>query len=303
MRFAAPTTVDGVLDEIEANGAEPIAGGTDLVVAVRAGKRTLPEALVAIDAVEELRQLERRDDGGLRIGATVSHETLYGSPLVRKGWSAISDGSALVGSAATRSTGTIGGNIANASPAMDTGAPLSVLGAEVVLRGSAGERRLAVDEIFLGPGRSAVEPNELLVAVEFPPPAERAASSYVRLEYRQAMEIAVVGAAAWVRLADGGEHIADARLALSAVAPTIVRAEAAERLLRGSSHDFASLQRAADTAAEAASPIGDNRASAEYRLALVPVIARRALEAAVTRARGGEVAVPASRGYQRPEGG
>jgi CO/xanthine dehydrogenase FAD-binding subunit len=302
MRVAAPTTIDGVLTEITANGAEPIAGGTDLVVGVRAGKRMLPEALVAIHGVEELRQLEQRADGGLRIGATVSHETLYESPLIREGWSAIADGSALVGSAATRSTGTIGGNVANASPAMDTGAPLAVLDAEVVVRGAAGERRIPIDEVFLGPGRSAVEPNELLVAVELPPSAAGAASSYVRLEYRQAMEIAVVGAAAWVRLADGGEHIAEARIALSAVAPTIVRAEAAERLLDGSGCDFASLQRAAEVAAEAANPIGDNRASAEYRLALVPVIVRRALEAAVTRASGGEVAVPASRGYQRREG-
>lgn len=301
MRFAAPATVEEVLGEL-AEGAEPIAGGTDLVVAVRAGKRALPERLVAIHAVEELRRLEEGAAGGVRLGATVSHETLYESPLVRSGWTAISDGSALVGSAATRNTGTIGGNVANASPAMDTGAPLAVLGAEAVVRGAGGERRLAMDEVLVGPGRNALEPGELLVAVELPPPAERAGSSYVRLEYRQAMEIAVVGAAAWVRLAEGGERIAEARLALSAVAPTIVRAGAAERMLEDSPRDFEALRAAGEAAAEAASPIGDSRASADYRRALVPVIARRALEAAVARAAGDEVAVPASRGYKRPEG-
>lgn len=303
MAYAAPRTLEEALAALAAEGAEPIAGGTDLVVGVRAGKRELPANLVAIHDVEELRRLEPAAGGGLRIGATVSHATLYESPQVRRDWAGLADGSALVGSAATRATGTIGGNLANASPAMDTGAPLIVIGAEAVVRGPGGERRLAVEDLFLGPGRTTLEPGELIVAVELPPPAAGSGSSYVRLEYRQAMEIAVVGAGAWVQLDPGGERIAAARIALSAVAPTLVRAAAAEELLAGAACEDAALRAAAEAAADVANPIGDTRAPAEYRRAIVPVIVRRALEAALTRARGGAVEVPASRGYESRNGG
>jgi CO/xanthine dehydrogenase FAD-binding subunit len=293
--YHAAATVE---DAIAALGSDPeakvIAGGTDLIVGTRNGKRPMPRSFVAIHRIAELAELRAGDDGGLSIGALVSHATLERSPLVRERFAGLSDGAALIGSPATRHVGTLGGNLANASPAMDTGAPLMVHGASVTVRSAAGERTVSLDELFLGPGRSALEPGELLTSIEIPAPAPRSASAYVRLEYRRSMEIAVLGAAALVELGDDGT-IVRARVALSAVAPTIVRATAVEEALTGVAPAPDALAPAAALATEAAAPISDVRASRDYRLGLIPVITRRAVQAAADRAGGRPVPIPASR--------
>ena len=155
--------------------------------------------------------------------------------------------------------GTIGGNVMNASPAMDTGAPLLVLGAEAELRSATGSRRVTLDELWTGPGQTSASADELLIALHLPAPAERCGSAYVRLEYRRAMEIAVVGAAAGVTLADDGS-IASAAVALAAVAPTVMAVDGAGDALVGHSPGEAGDTVAA-MAAEQASPISDLRAS------------------------------------------
>ncbi len=184
----------------------------------------------------------------------------------------------------------------NASPAADTLAPLLCHDAVAVLRSAAsGERRVALDALLTGPGRTSAAPDELLVAVELQPAGERAASAYVRLEYRRQMEIAIVGAAALVALDEAGTVTA-ARLAVTAVAPTVRRVPSAEQQLVGRPVGDDAIGAAARAAAADAAPISDVRGSASYRRAMVEVIARRAIVAAVTRARGGAVAVaiPAS---------
>ena len=158
----------------------------------------------------------------LVLGALVNHAEIEASDDVRPAGRGLADGSALVGSPATRNVGTIGGNVMNASPAMDTGAPLLVLGAEVELRSQAGSRTVAVVRSVDGPGRDlAPATDELCVAVQVPALPARSGSAYVRLEYRRAMEIAVVGAAAAVTL-NGDGDVEACRVALTAVAPTIV---------------------------------------------------------------------------------
>jgi CO/xanthine dehydrogenase FAD-binding subunit len=214
----------------------------------------------------------------------VTHGQLETSELVRSRWSALSDAAALVGSPATRHVGTIGGNLCNASPAAEAASPLLVYGATVSLRSAAGSRTLPVSELILGPAKTALALGEILTGVSVPPLPARSGSAYVRLEYRQTMEIAVVGAAAFVAL-DGSGRVADAKVALTAVAPTCVRAPAVEEALRGAEPSSDALAAAAALAAEAARPIDDVRASAAYRSGMVPVIVRRALERAVERAR------------------
>jgi len=284
--FHAPVTLDEALRLLAELGprAGVVAGGTDLVVAARGGRKALPEAIVAIDRLPGLAGLEATADGGLRLGALVTHADLERSSLVRERWSALSDSSALVGSPATRHVGTLGGNLCNASPAMETGSPLLVFDASVELRSTGGSRTLPVAEFLVGPGRSALAPGELLVAVVVPaPPAGRVGSAYLRLEYRAAMEIAVVGAAALVAL-DADGRCTEARIAITAVAPTVIRVTAAERAVRGHAPTAEIIAAAAAAAGEAARPIDDVRASARYRTAMVPVIVRRALEAALVRA-------------------
>lgn len=287
--YFQPASLGAALDLLaEHPGADLVAGGTDLVVGDRQGKRPLAETLVAIHALDELRGIEEADDGGLRLGGLTTHWEIEHHDVVRTRFSTLSDGSALVGSPATRMSGTIGGNLANASPAVDTGSPLLVLDASVELESRNGKRTVALADFFRGPGQTVREPHELLTVVSIPGlPAGRVGSSYVRLEYRQAMEIAVVGAAALLSL-DDTDRIVEARLAITAVAPVCLRVPEAERLLVDQTASPASFEPAAEAAASAARPIDDVRASAEYRKAMVAVIVRRALERALQRARGVE---------------
>ncbi len=292
--------VAGSLDEaLVAVGAgiRPIAGGSDLVVGARHGKAPLPTRLVAIDRLPELRTITvgtgtGAPHGALVLGACVSHGDIERHPLIVEHWSALADASALVGSPATRHVGTIGGNVMNASPAMDTGAPLVVLGATAELRSTRGERHLSMAELWAGPGRTHAAPDELCVAIHLPARPARSGSAYVRLEYRRAMEIAVVGAAASVLLAQDGT-VAHVSAALTAVAPTIVAVDGLDHLAGGTPVDVAAAVGAA--AAEQARPISDLRASERYRRHCIGVMARRAVEAAARRAGGEHLAVPVNR--------
>lgn len=289
--FHTATTVDEALALVgDGSDARVVAGGSDLVVQARHG-RALPGAVVAIHRIDELHGIAAGDE--LVLGALASHAEITGHDAVRSTWTALADASALVGSHATRNVGTIGGNVMNASPAMETGGPLVVLGARATLRSAAGERDVAVEELWTGPGRTAAQPGELLTRVTVPAPPARAGSAYVRLEYRRAMEIAIVGASACVALADDGS-VAAAKVALTALAPTIIRSPAAEAALVGSAGDEAALAAAQAGAAADARPISDLRASEEYRRAMAGVIARRAADVALRRARGEAFPVPAT---------
>ncbi len=273
-----------------AAGDRPVAGGTDLVVGNRQGKWSLPEDLVALDRIAELRGIEDTP-AGLRIGATTSHADLAAHDAIRGRWTAIADAASIVGSPATRHVGTLGGNLANASPAAETSGPLLCFAAQVVLRSTRGERRVPLAELFTGPGRTSLASNELIVAVELPE-VTGAGSCYVRLEFRRQMEIAVVGATAVVRL-DGG-IVRDARIAITALAPTVRRVAEAESSLVGTDGGPAAAAEAGRLAAEAATPISDVRASLDYRTAMAAVVVRRAVTGAIARARGETVPIPAS---------
>ncbi len=288
--FVIALTVEQALEALT-TGARPIAGGSDLVVGVRQGKHPLPESLVAIDRIPELLEMEGTGDG-LRIGAAVSHATLEHAAEVVGGYTAIADGAALVGSPATRNVGTIGGNIMNASPAMDLGAPLMVLDAMAELRSTAAARRVSMTELWTGPGETSAAPDELCIAVTLPSRPPRSGSAYVRLEYRRAMEIAVVGAAASVTL-DDHDAVTDLAIALTAVAPTILAIHDTDGLLGRPADTI--LDDVATLASEQASPIADLRAGDAYRRQMVAVMARRAVAAAAGRARGDTIGVPVNR--------
>ncbi|HEY7281275.1 MAG TPA: FAD binding domain-containing protein [Actinomycetota bacterium] len=288
--FTSAATFDDALSAM-AHGARPVAGGTDLVVGARQGKAPLPDAIVAIDRIGGLRAIEASEDG-VRLGTLVTHADIISSEHIRTGYTALADASAIVGSHATRAQGTIGGNVMNASPAMDTGGPLLCFGATATLRSPSGERSVALDELWTGPGTTSARPDELLLALDVPTPAAGSGSCYVRLEYRRQMEIAVVGATAVVTV-EGG-RVTDARVAITALTPTIRRVPESEAALAGSDGDDAAVEAAAAAAAGASTPISDVRGSADYRRAMAAVMTRRAIIAALKRARGGSVPIPAS---------
>ena len=280
--FVTAGSVNDVLAAL-ASGARPVAGGTDLVVGARSGKSTLPESLVAIHRVAELRGVTVSVDG-LRLGALASHEAICENSDVKARYSALADACAIVGSHATRAQGTVGGNLMNASPAMETGGPLICLGATVTLRSAGGERTIDVADLFTGPGGTVAEPGELLIRVDVPAPSARSGSAYLRLEYRRQMEIAVVAASALITLDNGGTVTA-ARVAMTALAPTIRRVAEAEAALVGSDGGSAAIEAAGAAVAAAAQPISDVRGSADYRRAMAAVIAGRAITQALSRAR------------------
>ncbi|HZS88375.1 MAG TPA: xanthine dehydrogenase family protein subunit M [Chloroflexota bacterium] len=285
IQFYQPRTLQeavGLLSS-HAPGARPLAGGTDLVVHTRQGRGPLPETLVHLGAIPGLNAIAVDDSGVLHIGAMASHGDIERSAVVQKNWAALSDASAIVGSPATRHVGTIGGNLCNGSPAMEVGGPLLAFDATVRLLGPRGERSLPLAQFFVGPGSTAREQDELLVEVVVPPVTGPHGSAYLRLEFRKAMEIAIVGATAVVQRTQQGT-IGDCRIALTAVAPTIVRVAEAEQALRGTTGNADDLARAGELAAAASAPIDDVRAPAWYRRDMVKVLTVRALRRALERA-------------------
>lgn len=292
MTLTIATSVNEALEAM-ANGSRPIAGGTDLVVGARQGKAPLPDDLVAIDRIAELSTITDVD-GSIRLGAGITHAELLLDPIVVSQLTALADAAALVGSPATRNVGTVGGNIMNGSPAMDTGAPLMVLGAEAELRTATGQRQVSLADLWTGPGQTAASDTELCTAVVLPTPPVSSGSAYIRLEYRRAMEIAVVGAAAAVTL--DGDSIASVRVALTAVAPTIIEVDGLDRFV-GASAIAETFDAIAEVAREQAKPISDLRASDRYRRHTIGVMARRAAHAASVRASGETIAVPVNRAF------
>ena len=280
--FTTAQSLDDALAALAA-GARPVAGGTDLVVADRSGKAPMPESVVAIHRVAELHGIEVAHDGSLRLGALASHADVAAHEDVRSRFTALADACAIVGSHATRAQGTIGGNLMNASPAMETGGPLVCLGATVTLQSGSDPREVDVEDLWTGPGATVAREDELLVSVHVPSPAPGTGSAYIRLEYRRQMEIAIVGATALVTV-DGGT-ITDARIAMTALSPTIRRVPEAEDALAGTEGDDAAVESAAAAVGAAARPISDVRGSADYRRAMASVIARRTIEQALRRAR------------------
>ena len=238
--------------------------------------------VVDLSGVGQLRQLARADGAGLRIGAAVTARTLERDPGVRAAYSAIAESGALVGSVQIRNLATLGGNLCNAAPSADMAPPLLAMDAEAVITGPRGTRRVPFASFFLGVRRTVLAPDEMLVEVAVPAPGPHSGGNYRRHTPRRELDIAVVGVASQLTLSNG--VCAKARVALAAVAPTPIRATAAEQALEGKPVTPEAIERAAALAVEAARPISDQRGSADFRRHLVQVLTRRTLTTALARA-------------------
>jgi carbon-monoxide dehydrogenase medium subunit len=278
----APQGLDEALALLTQNGAVPLAGGTDLFLGMER-RQTQPEAVVDLKRIPGMDGIEP-SGRGLRIGALALMETLSASFLIRDGYPALGEAARVVGSSQTRNRATIGGNLANASPAADTATPLMALGAVVEATGADGTREREVDQLFRGPGKTTLRDGELLTAVLIPAMPALSGSSFQRC-VRTAMDIAVVNCAAFLELDENG-IVVDARIAMGAVGPTPLRAASAENCLKGHGFSARTAEEAAECAAADARPIDDVRAGADYRREMVRVLTRRAIESAFQRARG-----------------
>ena len=252
--------------------AQPLAGGTDLLVDLRERRRQ-PKLLVDVSELGELRGLAETD-GRIEIGGGVTVAELLQAPAVARHLPGLHRAARDFADYLTRNKATLGGNLANASPGADLVVPLLALDAEVVLAGTGGERRLALDQFLQGPRRTALQPGELVRVVGVRPGGWT--QSWYKLGLKRGGAIAVVSVATSVRReADG--RCADARIALGAVGPRPFRAVEAEAGLVGAPLDPASVARAGALAARAAQPISDVRGGADYRRAMVEALVIRGL--------------------------
>ena len=283
--YTSPKTVSAAAALLAEKGdqARALAGGTDLIVQVREGKRHL-ERIVDIKDIPETNVLSYDAQTGLNLGSAVPCYKIYGDAAISAAYPALADSTHIIGGTAIQGRAAVGGNLCNASPAADTIPPLIVLEAACVIAGTDGTREVPVESFCTAPGRTVMENGEFLQSLKIPAPQRNSSSFYLRFIPRNEMDIAVVGAGASVILDDAKESIVSARIALAAVAPTPLFAEEASALLAGRSvSDESAIDEAAEAAKAIARPISDMRGSAEQRVHLVGVLTKRALNGAINR--------------------
>ena len=262
----------------------PLAGGTNLIVDIRA-RREWPARVVALERLTELRGI-REEEGRIVLGARTTVSDILHAPLIRRESPALVEAARLFAGQMVRNVATVGGNIACGSPAADLVPPLMVLDAEVELTGPAERRRVPLADYFTGYKESVRRADELITAVSWARPPRGAAQRFYKLARRVGDAITITGVAVLVAAGEG--RCTRARIALGAVAPTVIRVAEAEALLEGRALDSALIDEAARAAVAAARPIDDIRASAEYRRHTVEVLTRRLLREAWAEAtRGG----------------
>ncbi len=281
-QFSAPTTLAEAANLLAGtSGARALAGGTDLLVQMRLGLRD-PAHIIDLKRIPELMTVTL-DEGALRLGAAVPGAVVARHPDISRVFPGFAEALGLIGSSQVQGRCSAGGNLCNASPAADSVPALIANRGTCHIVGSGGARSVAAEAFATGPGSTCLGEGEILVSLELPRPGPRSSDAYLRFIPRTEMDIAVAGAAVALSLDEAGTCTA-ARVVIGAVAPTALLVPAAAEALVGSALDAGSLERAADAAREAASPITDKRGTADYRRRVVGVLVRRAAAIAATRA-------------------
>ena len=283
--YLMPTTVDEAISLLVSHGerAKYIAGGTDVMVKIKENK-IHPHYLVSLRRLQGLDHITYKD-GELRIGATVTHRMLEVSPIMKKEFPILIDAVTNIGSVQIRNVATIGGNIVNAVPSADGAIPLITLGAQVRIRGPKGERSMALEDLFVGPGQTLLESGEILLEFVIPPLLPRTGAAYVKHTRREAMELPLLGVAVLLSLAEDMMTCVEARIGLGVLAPTPMRAKNAESLLKGQKLTEEVLKKAGNAAAEECKARDSIRGEAWYRREMVEVLVPRMARLAMERAK------------------
>ena len=274
----AATSIPEALDLLAryAGKAEVYAGGTDLLVAMKKREK-VPEHLIDLKGIAEMRGIRVDDQKGIHIGSLTTLAELEGSTVVKEKFGALWDAVNEMASPQIRTLGTIGGNLCGAVPSADTAPPLIALGSSVKMVGPSGDRSVLVENFFKGPRESVLGKNELLKEVFIPYPSEFASGNYIKLMRRNAMDLALVGVAASLRLDSTGKICKEARIALGAVAPTPIRVPQAEKVLTDRTIDITRAGEAGRVASQVCRPITDIRSTLGYRRSMVEVLTKRAV--------------------------
>lgn len=263
------------------------AGGTDVFVEMHTDFES-PKYLMDVKQIPELNAF-RKDHGGYFIGANTLHHTLDRSPEIANVYAALSKGAGKVGSVQIRQRGTIGGNVCTAAPSGDTLSPLLALGADAVVYGPKGERKIPMSEFFTGPKKTALKKEEILVGIKLPKPWKNQGSSYIKFSRRNAMDLALLGAAACVET--DGKICRNIRIALTTSAPVPMRATKTEAFLRGKVLTKPVIEEAGRIASEEAKPRTSWRCTEEYRREIIAVIVPYVVKEAIDDAKRKEARV------------
>jgi CO/xanthine dehydrogenase FAD-binding subunit len=282
--YEAPKTLEAAVALLSgAKGlARVLAGGTDLLIQMRGG-RVAPGLLVDIKGIPEMTSIVA-ENGALRFGAAVTCMELVEHEAFTRTWPGMTDAVKLIGSIQVKGRATVGGNLCNASPAADSVPALIAAGAVASIVGPGGRREARVEDIATGPGKTSLARGEIVVSFLLPLRPPRSGDAYLRFTPRTEMDIAVVGVGVNLTLDEQGV-CAQARVSLGAVAERALLVPEAAAALIGTKVDADALKRLAAAARAACRPIDDKRGTKEFRIKIAAVLARRATEIALDRAR------------------
>ena len=285
IQYLAPTTLDEAVNlyAAAAGSARILAGGTDLLVQLRSGMIN-PGIIVDIKKIKELNSIEQKADGSFIVGASVSGAQLAKHTSFGKAWPGVLEALNLIGSTQVQGRASLGGNLCNGSPAGDSIPALIAAEATVNIQGPNGSRQLAVKDVLSGPGRTNLSQDEIAVNFYFPPRPLGSGDAYLRMIPRTEMDIAVVGCG--VNLTLENNICTSATVGLGAVAPVVLKVEAAAEALVGNKIEGESLERAADACRAVCNPIDDKRGTIAYRTKVAGVLLKRAATIASQRAEG-----------------
>ena len=286
--FATPKTIDEAVKLMASKGdrARMMAGGTDIIVQLRGGRRSL-DLVVDAKGIPELNELSYSAQNGLTVGAAVPCYKIYQNEEIASAYPGLIDCASLIGGIQIQGRASIGGNLCNAAPSGDSIPAIIALSGVAHLVGPNGKRDVPAEEFCTGPGQSVLQAGEILVSITMPAPVAHSGASYLRFIPRNEMDIAVAGVGTSVVLDASGQNFVSARVSLASVAPTPVFAKEAGDSLAGKPVSEASIQEASEKAMADAKPINDMRGTIRQRIHLVGVLTRRTLNIAVERARGG----------------
>jgi CO/xanthine dehydrogenase FAD-binding subunit len=281
--YVAAKDVDHAVALLGEYGAKAkiLAGGTDLLVELKHAAHN-PETIVDVSRLRELKDIAVVDDG-LHIGALVTHADIMGSPVIRDLFPALVDAAHSIGAVQTRNLGTLGGNLVTCVPSMDSGPTLIALEASVTVASSAGQRQMPLASLFVGPRKTSLKPDELLIDIVIPKANLGKPAAFEKFGLRKGQALALVNAAAAFWVDDGKVTFKAPCISLGAVAPVVIRAPKAEAYLAGRKISTDAMAEAGRIAATEAKPISDFRASADYRRELIAVLVKRALANAHAR--------------------
>lgn len=281
--YFKPATLEEACSLLAKYGSEAVifAGGTDLLVSMRAGG-IRPKYLIDIKGIQELSRI-KLENGRLTVGVAVTVNALARSDVVKKEFNILIEAAKLFASAQIRNRATIGGNLCRASPSSDMVPPLLVLDAMLTAVSTKGERNISVKDFFIGPEKTCLEQGELLKDIQVQTPPKDMGTAFLKIR-RTGVDLAVVNVA--VALVVGENKFKDVRIALGAVAPTPMRAYKAEAQLKGEVCTDENIDRAAETASGETNPITDVRSTAEYRREVSKVLVKRAIKNALLKVGG-----------------